>query len=62
MSDGQITSGKHAARALDRIPPRPSAALHDRSRITDPAGAIPGPESSPGSPGKAGNYGRSRRP
>ena len=68
MSDGQITNGQRAAHALDGInahaqsSSRPPRAIHDRSRITDPEGAIPGRESSPGFPGKAGSYGRSRRP
>ena len=66
MSDGQIINGQRAA--LDGInahaqsSARTPGAIRNRSRITDPEGAIPGRESGPGFPGKAGNYGRSRRP
>ena len=64
MSDGQLTNGQRAAHALDGInahaqsSARTPGAIRNRSRITDPEGAIP----DPGFPGKAGNYGRSRRP
>jgi hypothetical protein len=49
MSDGQITNGQRAAHALDGInahaqsSSRPPGAIRNRSRITDPEGAIRSP-------------------
>jgi hypothetical protein len=66
MSDGETTNGRRAAHALDGINAHEVLGTTTRSTSRPLAhhrfrGRYSRPESSPGSPGKAGNYGRSRR-